>query len=230
MAWALVTGGNVTALYRNPKGITIGGIQHPRNIFTQWSAADLKAIGIYSHDTVGQSPDSRFYTVSAPSTVVDDTAGTVVVTYPSVDKALEDVTEKVVTQEAVDEVPAVLHANGAVDVAAIPAVDEEFHLNIISTGLKSQKKDQVKTQAAGALQGSDWMVIREAEGGTAVASAVATYRAAVRTKSGSIESAIDGAANMVAFIALYESTGTYGESDYVEAALNDWPTVPDALK
>ena len=35
---------------------------------------------------------------------------------------------------------------------------------------------------------------------------------------------------MAAFVALHESTGTFGESDYVEAALNDWPTVPDALK
>tara|TARA_R110000765_G_scaffold32233_1_gene75053 strand:+ start:1035 stop:1631 length:597 start_codon:yes stop_codon:yes gene_type:complete len=198
MAWALVTGGTVTAVYNNPKGITIGGIQHPRNIFTQWSAADLKAIGIYSHDTVGHRPDDRFYTVGAPSTVVDDTAGTVVVTYPSVDKALAD--------------------SGSAD-------DNDLQL-----GLKSQAKITVKAQAAGALQDSDWMVIREAEGGTAVASAVATYRAAVRTKSGSMESAITSAANMAKFVALHESTGTFGESDYVEAVLRDWPTVPDALK
>ena len=47
--WALVQDGNVTTIYTRPKAITIGGIQHPRNIFTRWSAAELQAIGIYSY-------------------------------------------------------------------------------------------------------------------------------------------------------------------------------------
>ena len=47
--WALVESGNVTTIYTRPKAITLNGIQHPRNIFTVWSAAELKAIGIYSY-------------------------------------------------------------------------------------------------------------------------------------------------------------------------------------
>jgi hypothetical protein len=198
MAWALVTGGSVAAIYNTPKSITVGGIQHPRNIFTSWSAAELKAIGIYSYDTVGQNPDNRFYRSSSPTTLVDDTAGTVVVTYASVDRALED--------------------TGSVE-------DDDLAL-----GLKSQLKPNIKIQAAGALQSSDWMVIRAAEGGTAVSSEIATYRAAVRTASDAMETAIDDAADMDAFVALHNSTGVFGESDYVEAVLRDWPTVPDALK
>jgi len=33
-------------LIKTPRGVTIDGIQHPRNIFTLWSKADLAAIGI----------------------------------------------------------------------------------------------------------------------------------------------------------------------------------------
>ena len=223
MAWALVESGNVTTIYTRPKAITMNGIQHPRNIFTVWSAAELKDIGIYSYNEVNASVDSRFYTQGSSTVVVDDVAGTVTKTYTHNEKALEDVTEKVVTQEAVDEVPAVLHANGAIQTASIPAVEEESYLNIISTGLKSQKKVSVKATAASLLSGSDWLVIRAAEGGTAVPAAVATYRAAVRTTSGSMETAIDDAADMDAFIALHTDT------DDDVGVLNDWPAVPAIL-
>tara|TARA_R110000823_G_scaffold105380_1_gene223750 strand:- start:100 stop:774 length:675 start_codon:yes stop_codon:yes gene_type:complete len=223
MAWALVESGNVTTIYTRPKAITLNGIQHPRNIFTVWSAAELKDIGIYSYNEVNASVDSRFYTQGSSTVVVDDAAGTVTKTYTHNEKALEDTTEKVVTQEAVDEVPAVLHANGAIQTASIPAVEEESYLNIISTGLKSQKKVLVKTTAASLLSGSDWLVIRAAEGGTAVPAAVSTYRAAVRTTSGSMETAIDDAADMDAYIALHTDT-----ADDV-GVLNDWPEVPAIL-
>ena len=33
-------------LVKTPRGLTIDGIQHPRNIFTMWSKAELSAIGI----------------------------------------------------------------------------------------------------------------------------------------------------------------------------------------
>ena len=223
MAWALVESGNVTTIYTRPKAITLNDIQHPRNIFTVWSAAELKDIGIYSYNEVNASVDSRFYTQGSSTVVVDDAAGTVTKTYTHNEKALEDITEKVVTQEAVDEVPAVLYANGAIKTASIPAVEEESYLNIISTELKSQKKVSVKATAASLLSGSDWLVIRAAEGGTAVPAAVATYRAAVRTASGSMETAIDDAADMDAFIALHTNT-----ADDV-GVLNDWPEAPAIL-
>ena len=37
---------NSIGLVKTPRGVTIDGIQHPRNIFTLWSKADLAAIGI----------------------------------------------------------------------------------------------------------------------------------------------------------------------------------------
>ena len=47
------------------------------------------------------------------------------------------------------------------------------------------------------------MVIREAEGGTAVPSAITTWRAAVRTKANAMQVQIDGAADVDALAALY---------------------------
>jgi hypothetical protein len=41
--WALVESGSVTAVYTRPKAITLNGIQHPRSIFTRWSAAELQS-------------------------------------------------------------------------------------------------------------------------------------------------------------------------------------------
>ena len=81
----------------------------------------------------------------------------------------------------------------------------------------------MKANAALLLYSSDWLVIRAAEGGTAVPSDVATYRAAVRTTSGLMETAIDDAADMDAFIALHTDT------DDDVGVLNDWPAVPEIL-
>jgi len=192
--WALVESGSVTAVYTRPKAITIGGIQHPRSIFTRWSAAELQAISIYSYSEEGASVDNRFYNQGGSSVVVDDAAGTVTKTYTHVEKALEDSNE----------------------------LDEDGEV-VTTLGLKSQKKSQVKATAASLLSPSDWYVIRAAEGGAAIPTDVATYRAAVRTASGTMEAAIDAAADMDAFIALHTDT------EESTATLNDWPTIPDTL-
>ena len=99
-----------------------------------------------------------------------------------------------------------------------------------SPGVKTEEKLKVKTTASNLLQGSDWMAIRAAEGGTAVPSAVTTYRAAIRTKSNSMETAIDNASDMAAVIALDASTYHANGDINVVATLQDWPEVPDALK
>ena len=45
--WALVESDNVTQVYTRPKGITIGEVNYPSNIFMLWTASELEAIGIY---------------------------------------------------------------------------------------------------------------------------------------------------------------------------------------
>ena len=69
--------------------------------------------------------------------------------------------------------------------------------------LKDKQKGAINREAYSNLQDSDWLVIRAAEGGTAVTSTWTTYRAAVSTKSNDMETLIDGAANVDALAALY---------------------------
>tara|TARA_B100000519_G_scaffold173000_1_gene160102 strand:- start:1740 stop:2330 length:591 start_codon:yes stop_codon:yes gene_type:complete len=101
---------------------------------------------------------------------------------------------------------------------------------LTTLGVKSNEKTRVKNQAASLLQGSDWMAIRASEGGTAIPSDIKTYRAAIRTKSNSMETAIDNASDTAAMIALDTTTYHANGDINVVATLQDWPEVPDALK
>ena len=84
--------------------------------------------------------------------------------------------------------------------------------------LKEQYKHVTKNTANSLLQETDWYVTRKAEDSTAtIPSDIATYRAAVRTKSNTIEAAIDNAADLDAFKALFNTP------DNGKAPINDWP-------
>ena len=73
-------------LVKTPRGLTIDGIQHPRNIFTLWSKADLAAIGIKPASIA--SVDSRYNNTGA---LTWDTSGAEVVgTYGTSDKDAAD--------------------------------------------------------------------------------------------------------------------------------------------
>ena len=88
--------------------------------------------------------------------------------------------------------------------------------------LKTKHKSLINREAYSSLQDSDWLVIRAAEGGTAVPSAWTTYRAAVRTKSGDMETLIGNAANVDALAALYVESG-----DPLTRPLGEWPSKPE---
>ena len=198
--WAMVNNNQVTAIYPRPKAITIDGIQHPAAIFTAWSKAEQTAKGIFEYIEVNANPDNRYYLQGTSETVIDGSAGTVTKTWTPAAKDLADKSE---------------------------TVDGE---TVVTLGVKSNEKSRVKSMAAGYLSSSDWMAIRAAEGGTAVPSAVATYRAAVRTKSNSMETAIDNASDTAAMIALNTNTYHANGSINAVATLQDWPEIPDALK
>ena len=77
--------------------------------------------------------------------------------------------------------------------------------------LKTARCSAIDQQAGSILKNTDWMVIRAAEGGTAVPSATTTWRAAVRTKANAIQVQIGNAANVDALAALYAYT--YADPD-----------------
>ena len=158
-------------LVKTPRGLTIDGIQHPRNIFTLWSKAALAAIGITPASIT--AVDQRYNNTGA---LTWDTSG----------------------DEAVGT-----YATTAKDVAS----------------LKRDMKVSVKFQASSSLSGSDWMHMREGDGGTAMPADWKTYRAAVRTSSNTKETEIDALADINA-VKAYEAhpvtytrlTGTTDES------------------
>ena len=104
------------------------------------------------------------------------------------------------------------------------AVDNDGN-QVIIAGLKTVFKNEVKAQAKGLLSPSDWYVIRKAEdAGSTIPSNIATYRAAIRTRSNEMETAIDGAADAAAMEALYTYTNTgTEESPVMTRPLGEWP-------
>ena len=112
---------------------------------------------------------------------------------------------------------AVTASFGSATAKALADVTHEDHT--ITLGLKTKKKENIKQQASSLITSRDWYVMRKADAGTAVPSAVTTYRAAVRNKSGEMETLIDNAANVDALAALY----VYNDADPRVRPLGEFP-------
>ena len=94
---------------------------------------------------------------------------------------------------------------------------------IVTPGLKTTWVAQIKRTANDKLAVHDWYVTRKAEKSTAIPSSVSTYRDAVRTKCGEIETALNGASDLAAFMALFEDERNSDGSLKTIAKINDWP-------
>ena len=112
----------------------------------------------------------------------------------------------------------------AVDNDGNNVLDEDGN-QVIIAGLKTIFKNEVKAQAKSLLSPSDWYIIRKAEdAGSTIPSNIATYRAAIRTRSNEMEIEIDGAADAAAMEALYTYTNTgTEESPVMTRPLGEWP-------
>ena len=117
-----------------------------------------------------------------------------------------------------------LDDKNAVDIDGNNVLDEDGN-QVIIAGLKTTFKNEIKAQAKGLLSPSDWYIIRKAEdAGSTIPSNIATYSAAIRTKSNEMETAIDGAADAAAMEALYTYTNTgTEESPVFTRPLGEWP-------
>jgi hypothetical protein len=94
----------------------------------------------------------------------------------------------------------------------------------VTKGLKTIYIEQTKQTANDKLSPTDWYVTRKAEDSTTtIPSDVTTYRAAVRTKSGQIETAITNAADHAAFMALFDTPVDSDGEITGNAPINDWP-------
>ena len=197
--WALVESNNVTKVYTRPKGLTIGDVNYPSNIFMLWTSSELEAIGIYAVVIDNSNfKDQEYYINTDQSFAFAD--GTVTASYGTATaKAIADT-----LYTAQDETDG-LGTEG----------------EVASRGLKYNYKQTINQQAGGLLQDTDWMVVRATEGGTAVPSDITTWRAAVRTKANAMCTAIGNAADTDALIALY----VYNDDEPPVRPLGEFPVL-----
>ena len=69
--WARVADDSIQEIINAPRIITIGGVTHPRTMFTLWTDAERKAIGILPVTKAGHL-DSEYYTEQDPSYAIDE--------------------------------------------------------------------------------------------------------------------------------------------------------------
>ena len=213
--WALIEDGSITKHLSGNRGITIGDVRHSRKIFELWSKSELEAKGIYEivFDNA-KKKDEAYYINTNQTFTYDADAGTVTATYgDATAKAHADTNW---TQAQIDD-------PGLVGTAPDGADTNTVRLE----GLKTVKIRTVKSQAAGRLQDTDWYVVRKADAGTAVPSAITTFRAAVRTKGAAMETLITNASNTPAIETLYTYVNTADEGDPVvmERPLGEFPVL-----
>jgi len=208
--WALVEDNAITKIINNPKAMVIGDTRHSKNIFSfRWTDAEREAIGIYEVEFNNSNKrDENFYTNTNQS--FDFADGKVTASYGTATaKAIAD---SLWTQEDSD--------NGDLP-------DDKEIGDVKVKGLKTLKKENIKSQASGLLAPTDWYVIKATDVAEySVPSAVATFRTNVRTRSNEMETAIDNASDVDALKALYEyvNTGTE-ENPVMERPLGEWPVL-----
>ena len=131
--------------------------------------------------------------------------------------------------------------------------DGEYVISYASTerdvaSLKSEVIDRIGSHVGSLLSSSDWRVIREADGGTAISDDWKTYRNEVRAHGNSLESGVEAFASVEAVrnfqnhavqeerkLSTYDADGveTIGpETETVDRTVDKtywgWPTAPDA--
>ena len=90
--WALVKSGSIDTIYGGARAITIGDIKYPKGMFTLYSTAEKKSIGIYDIVRKDQ-PDSNFYDVSDSTFVYDADTDTVNETFNITERDLDKLKE-----------------------------------------------------------------------------------------------------------------------------------------
>ena len=133
-------------------------------------------------------------------------------------------------------------AIGITEVADAPTYDSRFYwgdgtakalddtketidgVEYTTQGVKSVLKAQEKVTAGSLLARYDWYVVRKAEKGTAIPTAITTYRDGVRTACDTRETEIDACADTAALVTLY---GTTEKDEVVTLNMTQYPEDPN---
>ena len=204
--WALVEDNAITKIINNPKAMTIGDVQYPAKIFQLWSQDELNAIGIYEIIFDNSNKKDEEY-------------------YINTDQSF-DYADGQVTASYGTATPKLLEDRNNTNEDGSPMLDDKGN-QVVTKGLKSQKKDIIKNQASALLTPTDWYVLKATDVAEySVPSAVSTFRADVRAKSNEMETAIDNASDVDALATLYTYVNTGTEENPVfERPLGEFPTL-----
>ena len=215
--WARIENNKIVEYYDRKQSIVLNNVRYSSQIFTIWTDAQRRDLGIVPVVISGTHLDTKYYIEQNHSDAIAGDGNSIIRTIgvKAADKNLNDVNE-VWTQAQIDggHAPDGTSAND-------PKLDEDGN-QIITRGLKYQAIQKVKAQQAGYLAETDWYIIRKTDAGTAIPSNIQTWRNAIRADATRIETAITNAADMNAFIALH--TTTYKEDGTVDqiATVQSW--------
>ena len=201
--YALVESGSITKIFTNPKGFVLNGNQYPADIFYKWTKDEKEAIGIYEVETDSSNKKADEWYINTNESYA---FGSGKVTRSWGTATAKKHADTLWTEE--DKTDGLIPEGKDVGDVAVE-------------GLKTVLIKTLKSQAAGILQKTDWYVIRKADSGTAIPSAIATHRAAVRSKCAEMETAITNAADTPALETLY--TYTTQEDNSITRPLGELP-------
>ena len=201
--WARIESNKIVEYYDRKQSIVLNNVRYSSQIFTIWTDAQRKDLGIVPVVISGSHLNTNYYIEKNHSDAIAGDGNSVIRTI-----GVKAADHKLENEDAVDE-----------DGNKLKDKDGN---QVINYGLKHNAIQKVKTQQAGYLAETDWYIIRKADAGTAIPSNIQTWRNAIRSDATDIETAITNAADMNAFIALH--TDTYKEDGTVDvvARVNRW--------
>ena len=192
--FAVVQNGEIRQIIQPDVAFTIGEKQYSARFIRNSTPEERKAAGVYEI-IYGEQKDQRFYWVTGPSYRVNEVNQTVEATFTATPKALEDKAE---VKE--DGTPLFVQVYDPVTETMVDTTEQ-----VVTKGLKSQYIAQTKATAGSLLAATDWKVVRAAEGVKPVDADTLAARAAIRAYSDTLETAIAGAADVEALIAVLNS-------------------------
>ena len=196
--WAYVKDGVVEQVHQHQTKIqTNPGVYFQTQYADSWTKEQKEAIGIYEieEDTTNLK-DSAYYT-NGKDTISFGSGKVTRVWASATAKSLADVNFTQADQDA--------------------GLGTKGELNY--RGLTYLHKEAISKEAHSLLSPTDWYASRKAEAGTAIPSAVGTYRAAVRTKAADMHTKIDAADTVDKLAALY----VYNTDNPPVRPLGEWP-------
>ena len=190
--FALVESGKITQMPKGNKGIQIGDVKYPAQIYTLWSEAERNAIGIYTVEIDNTNKKDEEWYINTNITYAFS-GGKVKGTYGTA--TAKKIADTLWTEQ--DKTDGLIREGDDVG-------------DVATRGLTYLKKQMIDNQCAGLLAPSDWRVVKATETGGTMDSGWKTWRASVRTKCNSMQTQIDNASDVDALAALFTYTTTDG--------------------